>query len=312
MIELFTPAMAAEWNDFVSRSRQPSFLFDRGYMDYHSDRFSDFSLVARSSSGRILSLLPAERRGVVVTSHGGLTYGGWITPLRHFSAATMLDVMGEAVEFMHGAGVKELVYNPIPYIYCRQPAQEDIYALFRHGAQMTACGISSAIRLSSPAPMNESTRQGIKLAISSGVTAVRSSDFSLFWPMLCSCLAERHNGAAPTHTLAEMELLSSRFPDRILLYLAYKDGEPVAGAVVYVTERVVHTQYLATTAEGRRVKALALLINQIAAEWSPSKAYLDFGTSTERGGELLNRGLLLQKSGHGALGVAMPVYSMPV
>ena len=77
-VERYAPSMAAEWDDFVSRARNATFLFRRGYMDYHADRFNDFSLVARDGSQRIVALLPANAAGDCIESHGGLTYGGWI------------------------------------------------------------------------------------------------------------------------------------------------------------------------------------------------------------------------------------------
>lgn len=305
--------MAEEWDRFVSRSRQPSFLLLRGYMDYHSHRFADYSLIARRG-GRILAMLPAEReagQGGVVTSHRGLTYGGWLTPLRHFNAATMLEVFGEAVSFMRADGVERLLYTPVPHIYTVQPADEDIYALFRLGAQITGCGISSAISLSSPAPTNESTRQAVRLALRSDVTVSESDDYPLFWQMLTECLAERHH-VAPTHSLSEMQLLHERFPRNIRLFIAREGDRAVAGAVVYITPRVIHTQYMATTPRGRRIKALALLIRELAAMFAPTHTYLDFGTSTESDGRVLNPGLLLQKSGHGAHGIALPRFTLPL
>lgn len=305
--------MAEEWDRFVSRSRQPSFLFQRGYMDYHAHRFADYSLIARRGS-RIVAMLPAEReagQGGVVSSHRGLTYGGWITPQRHFNAATMLEVFGATIRFMRADGVRQLIYTPVPHIYAVQPADEDLYALFRLGAHTTGCGLSSAISLSSPAPLNESTRQAVKLAQRSGVSVAESDDYLLFWRILTDCLAQRH-GVAPTHSLAEIELLRGRFPRNIRLFIAREGGEAVAGAVVYVTPRVVHTQYMATTPRGRHIKALALLIREIADLFAPTHAYLDFGTSTESHGHLLNTGLLLQKSGHGAHAVATPRLTLPL
>ena len=47
-IKRYTPADEAAWNDFTARSRQGTFLLDRRYMDYHADRFEDFSLMAVS------------------------------------------------------------------------------------------------------------------------------------------------------------------------------------------------------------------------------------------------------------------------
>jgi len=33
------------WNDFNRSAKNPLFMFDRDYMDYHSDRFKDHSLM---------------------------------------------------------------------------------------------------------------------------------------------------------------------------------------------------------------------------------------------------------------------------
>ena len=311
-IERYRAEMAAEWDRFVSCSRQPSFLFKRAYMDYHADRFADYSLVARRR-GSIMAVLPAERDGKrnIVTSHRGLTYGGWITPQRHFNAATMLSVFERAIEFMRRDNAESLIYTPIPYIYTVQPAEEDRYALFCLGARQTGCGLSSAIRLHSPAPLNESTRQATTLARRNGVEVAESVEWSVFWQMLTVCLAERHD-VKPTHSLEEMLLLRERFPENIRLFMAYAGGCPEAGAVVYVTPQVVHTQYMATTPKGRAIKALALLIRVLAERFAPTHHYLDFGVSTENSGRTLNRGLLLQKSGQGGLGVACPVFELRI
>lgn len=299
--------MAAEWDDFVRRSRQPSMLLLRGYMDYHAHRFTDASLVARTGRGRPVAMLPAECSGATVGSHRGLTYGGWITPQRHFYATTMLDVMEAMRSHYRERGFTELIYKPIPHIYCTTPADEDLYALFRLGATMTGCALSATIELHRPRIINESTRQGVTLARRSGVRVEASERYDLFWDILTRRLAERHS-ATPAHTLEEMRLLAGRFPQGIALRMAYIGDEPVAGAVIYMTAGVTHTQYLATTARGREVKALALLIEEAIGEAAArGDRYFDFGSSTEQGGAVLNGGLMLQKSGHGARALMCPV-----
>ena len=35
------------WNEFAQRSKNGTFLFHRSYMEYHADRFEDFSHRAR-------------------------------------------------------------------------------------------------------------------------------------------------------------------------------------------------------------------------------------------------------------------------
>lgn len=72
----YTAQRADEWNRFVAASKNGTFLFDRRFMDYHSDRFSDYSLMVYLK-GRLYALLPANADGQTLVSHGGLTYGGW-------------------------------------------------------------------------------------------------------------------------------------------------------------------------------------------------------------------------------------------
>ena len=45
-IKRYSDGCKDEWDDFVRDSRNGTFLFMRGYMDYHADRFADFSLMA--------------------------------------------------------------------------------------------------------------------------------------------------------------------------------------------------------------------------------------------------------------------------
>lgn len=310
----YTPALRREWDDMVMHSRNGTLLHLRGYMDYHADRFCDASLIARNHRGGIVAMLPAniEDGGKCVCSHRGLTFGGCITPARHFDAGTMLEVMTAFAEHYRANGVRQLIYKPIPWIYPVMPADDDIYALFRLGpAMMTGCNVSTAIQLSAPPLLNESTRQDLKRCRALGIKIAESDNFEQFWQMLSRVLDERHN-AVPTHTVDEMRLLHSRFPDRIrLLSAVMPDGDTVAGAVVYIDRNVIHTQYMATTQRGREVKALVPLICTIPQfGWADGRAYLDFGSSCEQGGQILNRGLLLQKSGLGGRSVACCQYTL--
>ena len=74
----------------------------------------------------------------------------------------------------------------------------------------------------------------------------------------------------------------------------------IAGAVVFVYNNVVHTQYLAANDIAREIGALDLCISEIISKYSSSKQFLDFGISTENGGIVLNNGLISQKEGFGA------------
>ena len=76
----YTPDWAADWNRLTDEAKNGTFLFRRSYMDYHSDRFADCSLLFTDSSGRPAALFPAnyDAASRTVWSHQGLTYGGLI------------------------------------------------------------------------------------------------------------------------------------------------------------------------------------------------------------------------------------------
>ena len=52
-IKRYTADNADEWNQFVAHSKNGTFLFDRSYMDYHADRFEDYSFMIYDEEGRL-------------------------------------------------------------------------------------------------------------------------------------------------------------------------------------------------------------------------------------------------------------------
>ena len=163
-IRRYSPADREMWDSFVSRSRNSTFLFNRGYMDYHADRFVDFSLVAMRD-GRLCALLPADvTSDGILHSHRGLTYGGWILPPSHLDGAGVLHIFEAMVAFCKKEGLAGLDYKALPFIYAASPSQEDIYALFRLGASLVQCDLSSALDLCSPPGFNTLQRRLLRKA----------------------------------------------------------------------------------------------------------------------------------------------------
>lgn len=308
-IRPYTADFATRWNEFVRSSRNAVFLFERGYMDYHSDRFEDCSLIALRN-GRPIALLPCCRRGDSVSSHTGLTYGGWILPSTHVDGGLLLDVFESWLTYLRHNDVKRVDYKPVPHIYAAKPSQEDLYALWRTGFSLSGRQLSSTVDLRAPWKFDMSKRQQVRKALRHEYTLGESDDWNGFWLLLSSCLSQRHN-AAPVHTLEEMLLLKSRFPAHIRLFTATApDGAIHAGTVIYDTGHVAHSQYAATTAEGRSLYMLTALYNKLMTEVFATRAYFDFGTSNEDGGLILNRGLLSQKFAMGGSGTAYDTYSL--
>ncbi|MBP3353758.1 MAG: GNAT family N-acetyltransferase [Bacteroidales bacterium] len=308
-ITRYTPNRAQEWDNTVEESRNGTFLIKRSYLDYHSDRFVDHSLIFEMD-GAIIALLPANEEGTTLYSHQGLTYGGLIMTSR-CKGLVVLHIFDLVKQYMQEQGYKELIYKPIPHIYHKRPAEEDIYALFRNGAKVEYCGISSTISLAEEVQFSSLRSRGVKKALTNGLTVKEEADFVKFWDILKENLNQRHS-VNPVHSLDEIELLKERFPENIHLYVAYKNSELVAGVVMYKTSVCVHSQYIASSPIGREFGALDLVFSYLIKERYKDVKYFDFGISTENGGLHLNEGLLSQKEGFGASATVYPIYKLTI
>lgn len=133
-IQQYIPALRPEWDCFIANSRNGTFLFFRNYMDYHSDRFIDNSLLFRYK-GKLIAVLPANREGDVLWSHQGLTYGGLVLSSK-CTADRVLNIFSLLFSWLSERGFSKLVYKCVPDIYHRYPSQEDLYALFRNNAEV--------------------------------------------------------------------------------------------------------------------------------------------------------------------------------
>ena len=295
-----------EWNRFVARARNSTFLFNRNYMDYHADRFEDYSLMFYIK-GKLRAVLPANVVGDTLYSHGGLTYGGLILD----SKATVEDVLlmfDDMNIYLRSHGFAKVVYKAIPWIYHLLPAQEDLYALtWKCKARLTSRDIASTIFIDNKLKFTESRKSGIRKAMAADLSVEESRDVDGFWQVLNYNLGNKYN-AKPVHTAEEMKLLMSRFPDNIKLYVAKIKDEIVGGTVIYLTQQVVHTQYISASPEGKQHGALDLLFDYIINKRYTNYRYFDFGKSTEQGGAILNEPLIFQKQGFGGRGVCYDTY----
>jgi hypothetical protein len=304
-VRRYAPEDEAAWDDLVGRSRSAHFLFRRGYMDYHSDRFEDHSLLV-SEGGRLSAVLPANIDGRTVTSHGGLTFGGLLAD-GGLSTRRTVAVLEAVVAHLRELGVQSLLYKAVPHIYHRVPAEEDLYALHSLGARLVRRDVASAIRLTARLPYSKGRKADIKVAERSGVEVQASHDFDAFMELQRHVLETRYD-AAPVHSAGELALLAGRFPDGIKLHTAAIEGRLVAGVVVYETPVVAHTQYIAVNEEGRNAHALDKLVDALISSYEGRKLWWDFGTSMLESGRALNEPLLRNKESYGARAVLYDHY----
>lgn len=287
------------WNIFNRTSKNYLFMFDRDYMDYHRDRFMDHSLMFFADEN-LIALLPMNERNGILYSHGGLTYGGFITNEK-MKQHTMMECFDALISYAKEQGIKKILYKLIPHIYHSQPAEEDRFALYANNALLTTVDASTYLNLKNPLKMPKGRKAQISRARREGVIIEQLDqlhDYERFILLENDILNERHNTKA-VHTGSELKLLHDYFPNNIQLFAAIKDEIMIAGTVVYVYDNVVHTQYMAANEEARRIGALDLAISTVIEKYKESKDWIDFGISTEHDRIYLNEGLISQKESFG-------------
>lgn len=317
------------WDAFVDMSKNGTFLLKRNFMDYHSDRFFDCSLfiyAGISPDGEfkekslttkdLVAVFPAnwDKEQRVVYSHQGLTYGGLVV-LPEVTQKEVLDIMQDILEYYRDyMQAQRLIYKPIPYIYSSIPSGEDLYALFRAGAQLKNRLVSTCVSMRNPLKMRTLRIQQARKAVDHGFYIDRMTEgdtqtLQEFWTLLEQVLKKYH-GTRPTHTMQEMALLMGNFPRNIRLYIVRHEKSIVAGVVIFECRKVAHVQYIASGEEGRTYGALDLLFRHLINERYKQFDYLDLGTSNEDGGRYLNEGLIFQKEGFGGRAVCYDTYEI--
>lgn len=298
------------WNEFVRNSKNTHFFFQRDYMEYHSDRFNDFSLMIFDEADKLIAILPANIKENILYSHQGLTFGGFLVDDK-MKTETMLEIFESLKYFLKEQNIKKIVYKCIPYIYHIKPSEEDRYALFRNDAQLIRRDVTSTIDLTEQVRYSKGRKWTINKAKKESIQTFESDDYEAFWELLTGVLESNHE-AKPVHTLEEMKKLADLFPKNIKLFLAKKDERIVSGALIYENQNIVHTQYLANSEEGRDLGALDLLIDYLIKDIYKNKKYFDFGISNEDAGRYLNTGLIAQKEGFGARAVVHDFYELEI
>src|SRR5690606_556099 len=102
----YQPKYKTQWDHFVSKAKNATFLFYRDFMEYHQDRLEDYSLMVFDDE-KLISIIPANNIGSMLHSHQGLTYGGLvITPETKLKA--FLEIFRSVLMYLYLAGMDSL------------------------------------------------------------------------------------------------------------------------------------------------------------------------------------------------------------
>jgi hypothetical protein len=297
------------WNEFVANAKNATFLFHRDFMEYHQDRFEDFSLLVFDEKNLLKAILPANRVGDNLYSHQGLTYGGLV-----INASTMLfeviQINQVILSFLYEQQILKLYLKIIPTIYNNIPSDEMEYISFLLHAKLYRRDAIAILDITNQVEKSRVRKRGIEKGLKNNLVIKEVDDFEIFWnQLLIPNLKERYN-VSPVHTLEEIKYLKLKFPSNIRQFNVYLKDELVAGTTIFESEFVAHSQYISGNSNKNELGSLDFLHNTLINHTFKDKKYFDFGISNENQGKNVNAGLLYWKESFGARTIVQNFYEI--
>jgi hypothetical protein len=299
----------ALWNTFVAGAKNATFLFDRDFMEYHADRFEDFSLLIFEDD-KLIAVLPANKVENEVFSHQGLTYGGLVYAEK-LKLEAVIIVLGFVLQFLKEEKIATFHLKTIPSIYHKKPAEELLYALFLAQATLVRRDTLSVVDLSKKFSLSTLRKRGVKKGLTSSLVVREEVSFEGYWNQILIPNLNNKYQTKPVHTLAEITKLKSRFPACIRQFNVYQNGIIVAGTTVFESDQVAHAQYISGNDTKDDNGSLDFLFEYLLKNVFKEKKYFDFGISNELQGKKLNLGLSYWKESFGASTIVHDFYQVP-
>lgn len=281
------------WNDFIAQAKNATFLFHRNFMEYHKDRFEDFSLLIFNEN-KLVALVPANRTGEELHSHQGLTYGSFITN-KNIGFYEVENIFNSVCVYLKNNGIKTFKFKSFLSFYSTYNSEELSYILWDKKAKNYKKLLNLAIDYSKELHISKSKMKHFRRIDNLGLTIKIDDHFDNFWDnVLVPKLNFKYN-TKPVHSLSEIKILKDYFPQNIIQCNVYKDSSLLAGITLFVSNKVVKSQYGATTDEGEKYRALDYLFISLIHKYKNEFSFFDMGTVNNPDSDTYNEGLLKQK-----------------
>ena len=309
-VRLYQPQDFSLWNTFISVAKNATFLFHRNFMEYHSDRFEDYSLLVLDGE-KLIAVMPANRVGDMVYSHQGLTYGGLVLN-QNAKLSVVISIFKSVLQFLNENSINKMIVKTMPNFYLDYFSDELEYCLFIVQSKLNRRDSLSVIDLTKPYIISKTRRESIRRGEKNNLIIREELNFELFWnEILIPNLNTKHQ-VKPVHTVEEIIELQQKFPNNIRHFNVYHNEKIVAGTTVFCTNTVAHPQYISGNSDKNELGSLDYLYHHLISEVFKDKNYFDFGISNESQGTKINEGLLFWKESFGAKTVVQSFYEVEI
>ncbi|MFA6570957.1 MAG: GNAT family N-acetyltransferase [Bacteroidota bacterium] len=284
----YSEANREEWEQFVNDSNNGTMFHKQAFLDYHpKDKFNFHHLMFRCD-GELVGVLPGglSDNGEVFWSPMGASYGSIVTKDAPFNIS--LGIVDAMMEYFRTNNFRDIYLIPPPIIYNKFYNQHIEYAMLYRRFDFEYHYISHAINLTEDYEHNydkKTQKQIQKIKREGKIHIVESDDYDAFYPILVENKA-KHN-VKPTHSLEDLYKLRELLPDNLKLFMVYAGDEPIAGALMFLTNsKVALCFYIMLYYKHKELRPNFLALDYIA-KWARDSGYewLDIGVSQDTSSE---------------------------
>ena len=285
-----------EWDELIPRTFNGTFLHKRDYMDYHRDRFEDFSLLIYYKN-KLAGLLPAHKKETELISHNGLTYGDLLLESSLKSEA-IIGILHHLLQFIADNGFINFRIKTVPVFFHSLPNEILNYYYYKFGAVPEK--IHAYFLLDKYSfRLNQNRKRSIKkMPIDELSISIEIEYLPDFWEILSVNLENKYR-TSPVHTLEEMSHLAKLFPENIRLYTLWKNEEILSGVLVYLVNHTLHFQYISAGRDKKNRNGIDYLTKKIIEDNVDKYDYISLGSAENPDGSP-HQSLIYWKESFGA------------
>ena len=178
-VKLYQPQDFNLWNAFISVAKNATFLFHRNFMEYHSDRFQEYSLLVFDEEN-LMAVVPANRVGATVFSHQGLSYGS-IVIKEAIRIKEYVAIVKQIMQFLQTNGVENLEIKQLPKIYNQTIADEMDYVAFLMQSSPFRTDVYLTMDMQIDYQPNRNRKRALKIASELGIEIKEEKNYVGFW-----------------------------------------------------------------------------------------------------------------------------------
>jgi hypothetical protein len=225
-----------------------------------------------------------------------LSYGGWIlseigTENMHLLLEVFLEYIKDAIFSVSGSLIVKAEVQLPPLSY-HKLHQEMAHIFKDKGFRVNRILDNLFVKLDQKYRVSSKKTRGYRNGKFAGLKIERSNDFKRFWEQVLVPQLRARYASQPVHSLDEIELLASKFPENIVQHNLYREDQLLAGITFFIKNDIVKSQYTASSSLGLKINAVGYLYMEAMKEFQ-EKGFLlmDYGSVNERDGSV-NKGLL--------------------